>query len=142
LNYALPPANAYLVFLEMSVCVLADDLSPKGLRANVLRHLTDLPATRQGGEHRLRKKLADASMPVPLEDKELIHPIAVRPDPNFLIDESEARVSSIDGGNKGMEAFRVPVAVERIAVLAMSVEILVPDVREVVLVELEHPLDR
>jgi hypothetical protein len=95
----------YLVFLEATTCVPADDLSPEGLGRTVLRHLTNLPATDQGGEHRLRKQPADALVPVLLEDEELIHPVPVRSDANRRIDQSDACVLTIDGGNKGIEAF-------------------------------------
>src|SRR5580765_8865388 len=92
LNNPLPRAGTYLVFLEAAACVRADDSSPEGLGRTVLRHLADLPATDQGGEHRLRKQPADAPMPVLLEDEELIHPVPVRSDAYRLIDQSEARI--------------------------------------------------
>ena len=142
LNDSLPPASTYLVLPEATACVLADDLAPERLRWKVFRHFTYLPAAAQGGEHRVRKKLAYALVPVLLKDEELVHPVAVRSDANRLISESEARVLTIDDGDKGMETFCVPVAVERIAVLTVRVEILIPDVRQVVLIELKHPLDR
>lgn len=104
--------------------------------------MTDLPATEQGSEYRLCKQLADAFVPVLLEDEELIHPVPVRSDVNRLIYQSETRVLAIDGGNKGIKAFCVPVPVERVAVLTVRVEILIPDLRQVVLVELKHPMDR
>jgi hypothetical protein len=96
----------------------------------------------QGSEHRVCKELADALVPVLLEDEKLVHPVAVRSNANLLIDESEARVPSIDGGDKGIETLCVPVSIERIAVLAVGVKVLIPDVGQIVLIQLKHSLHR
>jgi len=108
----------------------------------VLRHLTDLPLTRQGGEHLSSQVPAHAGPSILLEDKKLVHPMGVRADLGCPIHQCETSVASGNRSDVCTTVVARPEAIERIPVLAMDVEVLVPYVRQIVLVELEHSLNR
>lgn len=86
--------------------------------------------------------MAHAMASVLLEDEELVHPVAFGSDSYRSVHERKAGVLALVGSNKWMEALRVPVSVECVAILSVAVEVLVPNVRKVMLVELKHSLDR
>ncbi len=116
--------------------------APEGLRGNVARHLTDFPAAGQGREHRVGQHAPGTLTPVLLQNEELVHPPAVRSDSNPPVHERKAGIAVGGKRYEGKAAFCLPVPIEVVAVLAVAVEVLVPDVGQVVLVELQHALER
>ena len=61
------------------------------------------------------------------------------------LDRADKRKSGVvpaDDSNEGMTVGFLPVPIKRITVLAAIVKVLVPDVREIVLIELKRSVDR
>lgn len=142
LDDALPPAAGNGVLAVATVGELGDHTPPKGLRRKVAGHLPDLPLARKRSKDRHRSGLADAGAAVLLEDEELVHPAAGAADLYSTINQRKPGVVTVNDNNEGVAVGSVPVPVKVVAVLAASVELLVPDVRKIVLIELEHSAHR
>ena len=92
----------------------------------VLRHLTDFPLARQGCEDFSSQVPAYAAPAVLLENEELVHPVGVRADLGCPVNQREAGVAIRNGSDVRSTVLVGPEAVERVSVLAMDVEVLVP----------------
>ena len=86
--------------------------------------------------------LRDAAAPVFLENEELFHPVAVGLSNVSRRNEREPSIAAIDESNVSKEALCEYVFVEVVPELASRIQILVPDVRQLVLIELQHPANR
>jgi hypothetical protein len=76
-----------------------------------------------------------------LEDEELFHPVPAVLSHDRRRDERKTRIASSDESNVCKEALCKYVLLELVAVLASGIEILIPDVGQLVLVEIQHSAD-
>jgi len=116
--------------------------SPKRLRGEVVWHLAYFPMPRKLCEDPHCNGTSDTGAAVLLEYKELIHPVAGTANLYCTINKRKSGVVTVNNGNERMAVGFLPVPIKRVSVLAASVKLLVPDVREIVLIELEHSVDR
>ena len=85
-----------------------------------------------------RREIAHAHAAVLPDDEELVHPEVTARNLHLPVDETKSSILPIDEKDVRPAVRRRPVAIQGIAVLPVQVQVLVPDVRQVVLVQLEH----
>src|SRR5688572_6069752 len=138
LHCALPPALRYLNLAELARGQASEDCAPEGSRGNVAGHLSNLPRPRMVVENVSGKCQPVAAPSVLLEDEELLHPVPVGLSNHRRRDEREPGIATFDQSNVSKEALCEYLFFEVVAVLAPGIQILIPDVRQLVLIELQH----
>src|SRR3990167_5429694 len=139
LHSAPPPALRDLDFGKLALGNDGHDAAPELACRRVAWHLANLPGAWVRLEHVLGECQPTARIAVLLEYEELLHPVALVLGNHGRSDQRETCVVLVDEQDVSEEALRLLMFRGVVPELALRVECLVPNVREFVLVELQHP---
>ena len=142
LDHALPPTFRDLNFNIVAASLRTYYPPPEGLGSNIGWHLPDLPGAWMTPQRMQCQRTASANAAVPLEHEKLLHPPTFFSGDDRRSHKGETDVLSANLRDVRVESLPLPVSFQVVAVLRFGVRLLRPDVRQFVLVKLQHLLQR
>ena len=142
LHHALPPTLGDLNFNIVAASMHADDLAPEGLSGCIGRHLANFPWPGMALQRMQGQCAACANTALPLEYEKLLHPLALLSRHDRWSYECEANVLRTINCDMRVKPFVLSMTLQAVTVLGFGICLLWPDVGQLVLIELQHLLQR